>query len=282
MTISAEMSEPGRALFRRIRSSLLRLIALLLLFAAAAKAYQGWRYTGISIWMIAQAGLETLLGVWLISGAWKNWAARIALATFMVFVVVTFYEFRSGISSCGCLGAIRIFPAYTFALDLSIVTLLMLQGDWLPVAPLRARWAISVCVLLTGLAALTLARNSSVKNSAPSSAMPITGPDVIAKSISPTEWMADLGTAPRGKTLRVLFNLTDPVDHDLQIRGVNVSCECTRVPKPPQVIQHTGQTQTEVIVKLPDHFGLFETAALLTTDAPNLPPLALRIRGQIQ
>jgi hypothetical protein len=264
-----------------------RLVAAVLFVAAAAKTYQAWRGNYSPHWLWLQSSAEMILALWLASGIRSNWASRTALMAFTAFAIVTLGQITAGARSCGCFGLIKTPPIYTFLLDLLVVGLLIQHASAGIIRLSPIRMGASILVVLLGLLALSTARHKSAVSveaplRTPTTAIPPLVPDAVAVAVSSTEWLADLGTVSQGKTLRVLFELIDPADHDLLIRGVNVSCGCTSVPHPPAFIARMGQTPTELIVHLPDHTGIFDTSAMLTTNSPSLPPLALRIRAQIQ
>ncbi len=264
-----------------------RLLALLLLVAAVAKAWPTSRTSGR---LLAEASVEIALAAWLLSGVRRAWALGMALLLFIGFAAVSLAKIYQASRSCGCFGPVAVPPIYTFLMDIGIIASLAFV-----IAPLKTnerftpkQFSISLSIAAIGLAALFFARHKSAPNVTPASPT-ITQtssspepPDAVAAAVSPTQWLADLGPQHAGKTLRILFRLTDPADHDLQIRGVNISCGCTSLPVPPQVIHRAGVTEAVVIVQLPKRTGAFNSSAMLTTDSPQLPPLELRVAAQIK
>jgi hypothetical protein len=271
------------------------MLAGLLFFAAAAKAYAG-RHGDFWPIMLAQAAVEILLAAWLVSGIGQRWAFWLATVLFMLFAGVSLTKIVQGFASCGCFGTISTPPVYVFLIDLLIVSLLILGGTAARQSGhgLLLRSSGAGFVLAVGLGALFVARHlhATVAMQNPtvaparrevSHAQAVQPEyDVMAVAVSKTQWLADAGTIPHGKTLTVLFKLSSPVDHDVQIRGVNASCGCTSIPNPPQTLTTTGTSDVRMIIQAPDKFANLDTQVLLTTDVVQLPPLSLRVIGKVR
>src|SRR5271156_1122068 len=103
---------------------LLRLLAMLLLFAAIAKAYGGWQDHTLSAMRRGQIIVELGLGIWLGSGFQIGFAWRTALVTFSIFAGVSLVEVFLQAPSCGCFGHASLSPTTMFLLDLTIVAAL--------------------------------------------------------------------------------------------------------------------------------------------------------------
>jgi hypothetical protein len=274
--------ETSRQTERSLKRSVVlpRALALLLLFAAAAKSYAAWQITTWRPLTIAEIAIEALLAMWLFTTIARHLAICIALMLFAGFASISLVETHRGVSSCGCFGPIQVPPRAIFLLDSAIVSLLILQ---LPGIRMAFRAVGSVVAPLIGVGTLLLVAHQPIPP--PPIAVPsavAAPPNAIAQPVSSWEWVADLGTIPPGKTWKVLFRLTSPNGHRLQIRGVNVSCGCTSIPHPPDAIPATGTIDVQVILKPLGNSGSLDDRAVLTTDDPQLPPLTLRIKAQIQ
>ncbi|MFO0811472.1 MAG: hypothetical protein U0746_22820 [Gemmataceae bacterium] len=113
----------------------------MLLTAAVAKLYGvhvsavsevGWLsqpsvQLGGSLW-------ETVLGLWLISGRSPRGAVRVAMWTFGAFAAISLWLGLSGVSKCGCLGAIPANPWGVFLLDSCLLALLFANSKLYPSA----------------------------------------------------------------------------------------------------------------------------------------------------
>jgi hypothetical protein len=141
----------------------------------------------------------------------------------------------------------------------------------------------SGCVFAMGLTGFLIAKHqhTPLPSQVLMTQITLASPDAVAVPISSTEWLADIGTVVPGKTLKILFKLTSPNGRTLNVRGVNASCGCTSLPSPPQIIASAGETNTDAIIRVPNGSGSFETRIIVTTDAVKLPPLTLRIKGQV-
>ncbi len=128
-------SEPAseRTITARMSAVVLAILGLVLLFAAAMKAYTpvseapekaGWLSRPAVI--LAAIEMEIALGVWLLSGIRRRLAWRAALGCFMVFACVSAYNGLIGAASCGCFGQLHTNPWHTAAFDATAVAALLL------------------------------------------------------------------------------------------------------------------------------------------------------------
>jgi hypothetical protein len=103
--------------------------------------------------LIATIQVETLLGLWLVSG-WAPRAARLAgIGFFLILAGSSLYLALEGQPSCGCLGRVTVSPWLTFALDTAVVAALLLlrpaPGFAIPTGGLlRASWPIALGTML--------------------------------------------------------------------------------------------------------------------------------------
>ena len=259
------------------------LVALVLGIAAVAKIVTHRSIDPASSIAGAQSLCEIALGLWLCSNIAATWAARLALMAFASFAAVSLLEIRRAATSCGCFGAVPIPPVGMFVFDVLVVVLLLLQPKILPF-PALARVSLGLIFAAAATAAyvrLAPRRPSPIAARENSTTRPS---DLMAmgKPLSPTHWLADLGTVRPGESRAVLFDLTSPANQDLQVRGVDVSCGCTSLPAPPTVIYARGTTPAKLIVRFPAGPGTFRSQANLTTSAPQLPPITLEVRATIE
>jgi len=107
-------------------------IGLLLLTAGLMKAYQLATVPTIggglldARWLnIFVVQFDLLFAVWLFAGLLSKLTWVASLGCFTIFVLVSAYRWHVGSESCGCFGAVQIFPAYTLLLDLAVIGLLI-------------------------------------------------------------------------------------------------------------------------------------------------------------
>lgn len=149
-----------------------RLVALVLLFAAIAKAYQPWHLMRGAGPLLVQVAMELLLAFWLFSGAASRWAVRTALAVFALLAAVSLLDVYTQKKSCGCFGVLQVPPVATFLLDLTIVSALSLMGSNQVVMDrsLPKRLLRSTAILVVGIAALIAVRHRHAQQPPPSTA----------------------------------------------------------------------------------------------------------------
>jgi hypothetical protein len=285
-------------------SLVLRLVALLLALAAITKAYAALQRGGSGILWLQVIG-ELGLGAWLMSGLYIRSASRIALIAFIAFASASLFKILGQSPDCGCFGNASISPSAMFLVDLTIVALLACTRPFsVPVVPtIRASVLYLTGIILIGVTILTFVRHrmqSGTPHAIPILPNPAKGadpspdssqakpkiepglhPDFTAAEASATQWIADLGTLPKGKTVSVLFHIASPNHQPLQIRGVTTSCGCTSMPNPPRTIPASGAVDVEVIFHVPDHVVTFDSKVLLTTSDLQMPPLILLINGAV-
>lgn len=113
-------------------------LGVLLLAAAGLKLYglnvspfaqYGW-LTAPWVQMLA-VGWEVVLGLWLLSGAYRAGAWVATVGTFATFAAVSGYLGWIGQASCGCFGVIQASPWHAFAVDVTALALLAVaRPDW--------------------------------------------------------------------------------------------------------------------------------------------------------
>ncbi len=113
-------------------------LGLLLLVAAGLKlAGQGFSAIPQIGWFatptiqIAAAEWEIVLGIWLLSGAYRIGAWFASVATFFTLAAVSGYLGWIGVASCGCFGAIKASPWHAFEVDLfALLLVAVLRPDF--------------------------------------------------------------------------------------------------------------------------------------------------------
>ena len=171
---------------KRLPDIVMRLLAVILLMAAALKAWQLLTepVANADIWtyrpfLILTVELELALAIWLLSGLFKKAAWLAGLLCFSLFLVITLYKGVTGAESCGCFGSVHVNPWMTlFAIDLPAVialalfrpelrlpprlSLLRKQGsiravirEFVTPLPSLRRFAISGCLALIALSTTT-------------------------------------------------------------------------------------------------------------------------------
>lgn len=113
-------------------------LGILLLVAACLKAVALWNgqtagpLLSSPRWQIATIEVETLLGLWLLSGFYARGAWWSAVPLFTALSGFTLYLALDGQQSCKCFGAVNVSPWVTFTMDMSAVMALLV---WRPAGP---------------------------------------------------------------------------------------------------------------------------------------------------
>src|SRR6516165_2142757 len=110
-----------------------RILAVLLLATAGLKLY-GLRIEAVASsgvfsapeFQIAVVLLKLFLAAWLWSGKYPLGSWILGIAAFTGFASASFYMGWVGQTSCGCFGAVSVNPWASFALDLFLLTGLIL------------------------------------------------------------------------------------------------------------------------------------------------------------
>jgi hypothetical protein len=108
-------------------------LGTVLLAAAALKGHQlitGYvpGKTLLTSWtfQLLTIEVELALGIWLVSGFYKRYAARVALGYFVILAGASAYLVTAAAECCGCLGRLAISPWFTLVFDLAAISSLLL------------------------------------------------------------------------------------------------------------------------------------------------------------
>jgi Protein of unknown function (DUF1573) len=203
--------------------------------------------------------------------------------------IVTFY--RAGCPACEV--AIAEMGSRTTSSNTphALVEVPSESDDKLPTPPtnwatgkLNSRWAVLQTPLTVVLKETKVV---SIGDSAERSAMPARTQtkeraDFVATMVSPTRWIAELGSVRPGTTVSVSFPIKSPIAQSVSVRGVSTGCDCTNLPDPPTALLTEITTDVRVYMHVPKHPTNFDSEVLLTSDQPQLPPLVLKIEGRAQ
>lgn len=96
-------------------------------------------------------GWELFLGVWLLSGEMRFWAAISGAVTFALFAVVAGFSGWVGQASCQCFGTVPTNPWLMSGIDIGLLIGLLLTASWKKQAGDATRVADLLRVALVGL-----------------------------------------------------------------------------------------------------------------------------------
>jgi hypothetical protein len=254
-------------------------LGLLLLAAAGLKLYgmnvapfaqYGW-FTAPWVQVLA-VFWEILLGLWLLSGAYRAGAWVAAVGTFAAFAAVSGYLGWIGQASCGCFGVIRASPWWALGLDL--VALLAL---WLGRPPLVVAGSFSFRELKTlgvgtacvaGLGTLSVLAFGSLDGALAR---------LRGESLSVSTSYLDFGEGSPNEILTATVEITNRSDGPVQLVGGTSDCSCIATDDMPVTIQPGESAGVRVLLKVPaSGAGLMSRWVELRTNDPNHPRIRLR------
>ncbi|HET6575841.1 MAG TPA: MauE/DoxX family redox-associated membrane protein [Fimbriiglobus sp.] len=267
-------------------------LGLLLLAAAGMKLYglnvspfaqYGW-FTAPWVQMAA-VEWEIVLGLWLVSDAYRIGAWLAAVVTFAAFAGVSGYLGWIGQASCGCFGVIKASPWYAFGVDVAALALLAIaRPDWraaraTPRAELlRMPTGFAGVLLGAGLILVAVTAAATWLYGSPAAALArLQGAPVY------TPGYVDFGTARPGEVLEQNVSVTNWTEHEVRLIGGTSDCSCITTANLPLTIE-PGETATvPVRLSLPDSAaGAFTRRAALLTDCDWLRTIGFTIGCRVE
>ena len=266
------------------------IIASSLLVAAALKLYglgvstvpkigwfsQPWVQLAVVEW-------EVVLGLWLVSNVRPVGSWLAAVGTFTTFALVSGYLGLAGVSSCGCLGVIRVNPWYAFGADLAAVSLLLVSRPLRPVpeagltwAPYGdgVRWLAGVSVLLAGMTA-----GATWVLGSPDAAIAL----LRGETVSVDPGYVDLGGGWPGDRLDAVAAVKNWTERPVRLYGGTSDCSCTTLDDLPITIPPRSSADVGVRLRIPrgSHGELTRTVFLLT-DCAEQPMVTFRVGFRVE
>jgi hypothetical protein len=264
----------------RIALGLLLLVAAGLKLAGqdvSAVPQVGWFATPTI--QIAAAEWEIVLGIWLLSGAYRVGAWVTALGTSITFAAVSGYLAWIGVASCGCFGAIQASPWMAFGVDLAALLLLVLgrpsfeawsTGSFRRGTVGGLKWVGLTALLLTGLGAA-----STYMAGSPEAALARLRGNVL--TVSPD--YIDLGSGSAHQTLVATVAVRNWSGEPVHLIGGTSDCSCVATSDLPLTVP-PGEARALVIrltIPSASKSGEFNRLAELWTDHASQPRIRLRI-----
>jgi hypothetical protein len=228
---------------------------------------------------IAAIEVETVLGLWLLSG----WSARAAwvttLAFFGVLASASLYLALTGQRSCGCFGRVEVNPWWTFALDLGVIATLVLVRP-LPeskgmLAPRLWTWlrpwaGAAVSLSLIG-GAFVLAFDN------PYAALA----RLRGESITIEPVVSAVGDGEVGWQRKFPIRLRNHTDRPVRLYGGTTSCSCIATDDLPITLPGGGTETLEVQVRFAGSPGRFRHRFVLLSDDAVQPKIVAYFSGQV-
>ncbi len=246
-------------------------------------AQYGW-FTAPSVQMAAVLW-EIVLGLWLLSGAYRTGAWLAAVGTFLAFAGVSGYLGWIGQASCGCFGVIKASPWYAFGVDVAALVLLALtRPDWRAVRAtpraelLRVPTGFAGIVLGAGLILVVLTGATTWVYGSPAAAIArLQGAPLY------TPGYVDFEATKPGEAVERTVPVTNWTDHAVRLIGGTSDCSCVTTTNMPLTI-NPGETATVAVrLKVPaSASGAFTRRVELWSDCDQRRAIRLTIGCRVE
>jgi hypothetical protein len=264
-----------------------RLVGFLLLAAASAKLF-GWNYQPVSetAWLaipavrMAAVVLESLMGLWLLTGfaPIRSWLASLGVFTF--FAGVSAYSGWRGVASCGCFGAIQVSPWITFGLDIAVLLALsVFRPRWERLADVRQAFT-GIAKYAGGAAVLAVACWGVGRCffASPQEAMAfLRGEHVIVEQET-----LDLGIGCNGEWKIGKVGVRNRSARPVRIIGGHSDCSCVMAQELPVTIEPGELVEVPIHLQYPPaSTGSFWKEVQLVTDDASQAPISVLLVGRV-
>jgi hypothetical protein len=272
------------------RSAIVRWVLGTLLLATAGLKLYGLGVSAVPrVGWFAQPGVqlaaaewEVVLGLWLVSGTYPlgSWAA--VAGTFLAFAGVSGYLGATGVTSCGCLGAVPASPWWAFGADVAALALLAVgrprreavsAGELRPAARAGLKWVGGVAAVLVGLTAA----GAGVYGSPDAALARLRGESLVVDPY------LDLGAGKPGDDLEAIATARNISDHPIRLYGGTSDCSCTVVDDLPVTIPPGGSAPIGIHLHVPSSDnGRLTRKVFLRTDDPGQPTVRFAIGCRVE
>jgi hypothetical protein len=228
-----------------------------------------WVQASVAIW-------ELFLGGWLVTGFAHPIARLAALATFLVFALVSGYLGLIGVARCGCFGAVSVSPWVAFGVDVTVLTVLAVAR---PTENLTARSFVrpvaAVGVGAAALLALLAGAGGLVFGSLDAAQVWLRG-----DGLSAPEYV-DFGAVPPGEVAARTITVTNHSLSPVRLYAGTGDCSCNVINDLPAVVPAGGSVELTVKLLPPKEPGAFTRQAALLTDCPSHRTIWLSLGCQV-
>ena len=230
-------------------------------------------------WILAAVEIETLIGLWLLSGWQATWAWRISLMLFAGLAAISAYLGMTGQSSCGCLGRVELNPWWMFAIDLVTLTVLFvfrpLRQETISAWPWLRQGILSVAgaVLLLGFTSAVIL----LSGASPTKVLAQLRGDTLL--VDPLVY--DAGSGSPGELRTITIQLINDGDKSVRVEGGISTCACVTTDDLPVTIAPGEKQSLSIRIKFTGSTGRFQQRYLLYTDDKNRPMIIARFTGAV-
>jgi hypothetical protein len=222
---------------------------------------------------------ELILGAWLLSGIGVRASWIAALMTFVVFAGVSSYLGLVGATSCGCLGAVKVNPWWTFGVDVLAVVVLAASRPKADAVE-SPRFLRTACLWVSSVAlasAVLVAAGGLVFGSVEMAVAKLRG-DTIA--ITPS---IDLGSGKPGETLEATATVINYTSEPVRLIGGTTDCSCATIDDFPLTVPPGNKASFRVrLTVVPGKGGQTSRVATVRTDCPSRPVIQFRIGYHVE
>ena len=255
---------PPRALVRR-------LIAVLLLSAASAKAWAAfssspWDARGLETPLVSLLVIlwEFGLACWLWSGHSAGASWSFTFGSFAGFALFSLRTAWLGIATCGCFGKIDVNPWITFGVDVAVLAgLLLVRPSWptLAVETIQVGRAFARCVAVAGLflGAVYLGAVGMFGTWHRAAA-------TVRGEVVTVSQHTGSGSLPAGEEVTFVFVVSNHSGEAVRVYGGSTDCSCQTAMDLPLDIAPEEQREVSVRLRLPQTTGMFRRRIYLLTD----------------
>jgi hypothetical protein len=262
------------------------ILGVFLLAAAGLKAYglaldplSQESFLGSPRVQVAAVEIETLLGLWLLSGRLPRLAWGCALGFFGLLAGVSLLLALDGQRSCGCLGRVEASPWLAFAFDLGAVVSLLI---WRPARELETRpvvWLGGLLKTVAGTVAfLTLIGGAFLLLcDNPNEALARLRGEAI--TVEPA--VSQVGQAVAGEQRTFAVRLTNIQQRPVRIVGGSADCFCIATDDLPFTLRPGQSRSIQVRVTFRGGGGRFQHRFVFYTDDEKQAAVAARFGGRV-
>lgn len=214
--------------------------------------------------------IETIVGIWLVSGYARRSAWLAGVALFAILAAVSAYLGWIGQTSCGCFGKVEVSPWVSLIADVVALVLLLatcpkevLSTHSLP--PLAGALLV-VCVLACANSSESLRREIARLRG---DSLFVSGSDV------------EVGPGKEGESRDVLVTVENFSTAEYRLIGGSASCGCIATSELPINIPAGGKATVTVKVRYVGSAGRFRHSYFWYTDAPSQLKLSGSVTGWV-
>jgi hypothetical protein len=268
-----------------------RVLGLFLLVTAALKLY------GVTLdpagrigifsgpeWQVGILEMEVLLALWLLSGSNPVGAWLTSLLAFSSFAVASFYQGWIGEASCGCFGAVKVNPWFTFSLDVVIVAALALCRPNLRELHEQPRTQLASALLPVVYGTLGVTLMLGILTGVAYASYGSTHAAIAhlrGERISISPRVLDMGVGQPGDVREASIKVSNWSESPIRLIGGTSDCSCVVTDELPLTIAPGESCSLTVKMRLSGGRGTVNRKALLMTDDKATPRVGFRLAAEI-